>query len=413
MIGKSRHLRKLFAVGLAALGGVAPSLSSAQQGDTLRVGMTISSAGAFALASQSGTRGVEIWVDDVNARGGVNVGGRKLKVELVQLDDRSDKQMVTRVYEKLIVDEKVDVLFGPFGSTLTGAAATVTDRLGKFMAIWSAASDQIYQQGFKYIVSATQMPVSAVPSMSIELAAKLGYKTIAIPYSDEPFTSGMADAARKLAEGYGMKVVLFDRYPKGQKDFSTILQKAKALGAQVFYPAAYEPDLMSMMGQLKQLNISFPFTYMHYGSTPQFLALGNDVNYVYTQTLFHPDIKWKVNAGYDRDAFLAAYARKFPNVSFPADFQTAQAYGAGVILEKAIEKAGSTDAAQLKKAALELSGTLTVLPGEYEIDESGKQRKMVTPTMQVMPGRGLAAVWPPAVATAKPVSPAPAWQDRK
>lgn len=412
MISRRRLLQfcpALCAVAIALL----PVASHGQEGPPIRIGMTVSSAGAFALASQSGTRGVDIWVDEVNAKGGIEVGGVKRKVELVRLDDRSDKQMVTRVYEKLITDDKVDVLFGPFGSTLTGAAATVTERLGKFMVVWSAASDQIYEQGFKYFVSATQLSVSGIPLLSIELAAELGFKKIAIPYSDEPYTAALADVAKKLAEKHGMQVVLFDRFPKGQKDFSTILQKSKALGAEVFYPASYEPDLMSMLGQMKQLNISFPFTYMQYGTTSQFLALGADTHYTYSQTLFHPDIKWKVNAGYDRDEFLAAYNRLNPNASFAADFQTAQAYGAGVILEQMISKAGSTDAAALKKAALDLSGKLTVLPGEYAIDATGKQLKMDPPVMQTLPGRGPVVVWPDLVATAKPVSPAPSWSDRK
>ncbi|RYF60272.1 MAG: branched-chain amino acid ABC transporter substrate-binding protein [Comamonadaceae bacterium] len=412
MTTRRQILRSLYIASVAAW-AVMPAVGHAQAAGPIRIGMTVSSAGAFALASQSGTRGIDIWVDEVNAKGGIDVRGVKRKVELVKLDDRSDKQMVTRVYEKLITDDKVDVLFGPFGSTLTGAAATVTERLDRLMVIWSAASDQIYQQGFKSIVSATQMPVSAVPSMSIELAAQLGFKKIAIPYSDEPFTASMAEAAKQLAESKGMQVVLFDRYPKGQKDFSTILQKAKALGAEVFYPASYESDLISMLGQLKQLNINFPFAYMHYGSTPQFLELGKDTEYLYSQTLFHPDIKWKVNAGYDRERFLAAYARLNKNATFAADFQTAQAYGAGVVLEQLIVRAGALDAAALKKAALDLSGKLTVLPGEYAIDSAGKQLKMVTPTMQNQPGRGLVAVWPAAVATGKPISPAPAWADRK
>ena len=83
-----------------------PSLGAAQTSDKLRIGMTVSSTGSFALASQSGVRGVELWVDDVNRRGGIEIKGKKYPVELVKLDDRSDKQMVTRVYERLIVDEK-------------------------------------------------------------------------------------------------------------------------------------------------------------------------------------------------------------------------------------------------------------------------------------------------------------------
>ncbi|MCJ9711471.1 ABC transporter substrate-binding protein, partial [Bordetella hinzii] len=228
MLAKSWLLR-LPALALA-LAAMAPATS--QTADKIRVGMTVSSTGSFALASQSGVRGVELWVNDVNSRGGIEIKGKKYPVELVKLDDRSDKQMVTRVYERLIVDEKVDLVFAPFGSTLTAAAATVTERLGKYMMVWSAASDDLYKQGFKNMVSGTQMPVSAMLRASMEQAAKLGVKKVALLYSDEPFPAGLAEGGREQATKNGMQVVMFEKYPKGQKDFSTILQKARAAGAE-------------------------------------------------------------------------------------------------------------------------------------------------------------------------------------
>ena len=100
------------------------ALPAAAQDGPIRLGMTVSSTGTFALASQSGLRGLEIWLDDVNARGGIEIGGKKRKLELVKLDDRSDKTVVPKVYETLIKDEKVDLCFGPFGSTLTAAWRT-------------------------------------------------------------------------------------------------------------------------------------------------------------------------------------------------------------------------------------------------------------------------------------------------
>ena len=102
-------LLALAAPALFALAGGA----AAQADKPIRIGMTVSSTGTFALAAQSGHRGAQIWVDDVNKRGGIDVGGAKRKVELVILDDRSDKQLVPRVYETLIKDEKVDLVFGP------------------------------------------------------------------------------------------------------------------------------------------------------------------------------------------------------------------------------------------------------------------------------------------------------------
>src|SRR5215471_20588609 len=79
----------------------------AQTGDTIKIGMAVSSTGNFALAAQSGERGAKIWVDDVNRRGGIELGGKKYKIELIERDDRSDKTLEARVYEGLINDDKV------------------------------------------------------------------------------------------------------------------------------------------------------------------------------------------------------------------------------------------------------------------------------------------------------------------
>jgi len=405
-----RLFQRLF-VTVALLGGAA-ALHAQNVQDAIRIGMTVSSTGSFALASQSGVRGVEVWVDDVNRRGGINIGGVKKQVELVKLDDRSDKQMVTRVYERLIVDEKVDLVFAPFGSTLTTAAATVTDRLGKYMMIWSAAADNLYDQGFQYIVSGTQMPVSAMLRAGMELAGHLGVKKVALLYSDEPFPAGLAASGRDQAKLNGIDVVLYERYPKGQKDFSTLLQKARASGAEAFIPTSYEGDLISMIRQMRQLNISFPYTFMVYASTPQFLAIGKDADYVFSHTNYHPAVNWPVTAGLTRAQFAQSYERLFPDAEFGPDFQTALAYGAGVLTEAIIERAGALDAASLKAASLALTDQITVMAGPYAIDETGKQLKMPFPVVQNLPGKGLVTVWPKDVATDAPVYPIPAWRAR-
>jgi len=406
--------KRLLAVVLLALTG---AVAAQNAEEPIRIGMTVSSTGSFALASQSGVRGVEVWVDEVNRRGGVDVGGVKRKIELVKLDDRSDKQMVTRVYERLIVDEKVDLVFAPFGSTLTTAAATVTERLGKFMMIWSAAADQLYDQGFQYIVSGTQMPVSAMLRAGMELAGHLGVKKVALLYSDEPFPAGLAASGRDQAKLNGIDVVLYERYPKGQKDFSTLLQKARASGAEAFIPTSYEGDLISMIRQMRQLNISFPYTFMVYASTPQFLAIGKDADYVFSHTNYHPAVNWPVTKGLTRAQFAESYERLFPKAEFAPDFQTALAYGAGVLTEAIIERAGaldaaSLDAASLKAASLALSEQITVMAGPYAIDATGKQLKMPFPVVQNLPGKGLVTVWPKDVATDAPVYPIPAWRAR-
>lgn len=382
-----------------------------EQSDPIRIGMTVSSTGRFALAAQSGERGVQIWVDDVNARGGIPIGGKRRKVELVTLDDRSDKQMVARVYETLIKEKDVDLLFGPFGSTLTAAAANVTEKYDQFLVIWSASSDSIYDQGYTNIVSATQIAASLLGHPSIKALDMMGAKSVAFVYLDEPFPAGIAKGAAELAEQLGMTVTMMEKFAKGTKDFSLLIQKAKASGAQTFYPASYEGDQMVIARQLREMNVNFDAVYMVYASQPQFLEIGEDARYLFSQTLLHDKINWPVTDGLSRAETMQRYEALFPDAAYPADFQTALAYGAGAVLEKIIATADSLEPAKLKEAALGLSDKITVMTGPYQIDETGKQTKMEFVIMQNQDS-GPEVVYPPEIKTAEPIFPVPPYSER-
>jgi branched-chain amino acid transport system substrate-binding protein len=374
--------------------------------------MTVSSTGTFALASQSGLRGLEIWLDDVNARGGIEISGKKRKVELVKLDDRSDKTTVPKVYETLIKEEKADLLFGPFGSTLTAAAVNSSETANKFMVIWSASADSIYSQGYKYVVSATQIAGSLLGQPGVRALKEMGAKKIAFAYLDEPFPAALTQGAVDLAKELGMEVTMNEKFAKGTKDFNILIQKAKASGADAIYPTAYEGDQMTIARQLREANVNFNAVYLVYGSQPQVLQqAGKDAHYVLSQTLLHDKINWKVTHGLNRAQMMERYNKLFPNAQYTADFQTALAYGAGVVTEEIIKTAQSLDAAKLKDAALKLSDKIVTVTGEYQIDKTGKQFKNAFSIMQNMPG-GVEVVYPPLVATAKAAYPVPTFEKR-
>jgi len=407
--------RRNFLLALAApvlMATVGAGTASAQADKPIRIGMTVSSTGTFALAAQSGHRGAQIWVNDVNGRGGIDIDGTKRKVELVILDDRSDKQLVPRVYETLIKDEKVDLVFGPFGSTLTAAASNTTETNGKFMVIWSASADSIFKQGYKYVVSATQIAGTLLGQPAVRALHSMGVKKVAFAYVDEPFPAALTQGAIDLAKELGMQVTMDEKFAKGTKDFNILIQKAKASGAEAFYPTAYEGDQMTIARQIRETNADFKAVYLVYASQPQFLQQsGKDGHYVFSQTLLHDKINWKVTHGLNRAEMVASYGKLFPTAQYPADFQTILAYGAGVTTEQIIKTAGSLDAARLKEAAIKLSGKIVTACGEYQIDETGKQYKNEFSIMQTLPN-GLEVVYPPAVATAKPVYPVPQFAKR-
>ena len=395
-----------------AAGALATGGARAQDAKPIRIGMTVSSTGTFALAAQSGLRGAEIWVDDVNSRGGISIGGVKRKVELVKLDDRSDKTTVPKVYETLVKEEKVDLCFGPFGSTLTAAAVNTTETNNKFMVIWSASADSIYQQGYKYVVSATQQAGTLLGRPGVKAFGKLGVKKIAFAYLDEPFPAALTNGAIEEAKNLGMEVTMNEKFAKGTKDFNILIQKAKASGADVFMPTAYEGDQMTIARQLRETNADFKGVYFVYASQPQFLAIGKDAQYHFSQTLLNDKINWKVTSGLNRAQVMERYAKLFPNAQYAADFQTALAYGAGAVVEQIIVEAQSLDAAKLKDAALKLSDKIVTITGPYQIDATGKQFKNEFAVLQNMPS-GPEVVYPPEVATAKAIYPVPPYKDRK
>ena len=222
----------------------------------------------------------------------------------------------------------------------------------------------------------------------------------------------MTQGAVALAKELGMEVTGNEKFAKGTKDFNILIQKAKASGADAFYPTAYEGDQMTIARQLREGNVLFKAVYLVYASQPQFLLqAGKDGMYALSQTLLHEKINWKVTHGLNRAQMVAMYAKLFPNAPYPADFQTALAYGAAVVTEEMIKTAQSLEAAKLKEAALKLNNRIVTVTGEYQIDDTGKQYKNEFAIMQNLPG-GPEVIYPAAVATAKGVYPAPAYSAR-
>lgn len=410
LVRRRTVLKAAGAAGIAALAAPFVSVRRAHAATPIKIGMSVSSTGRFALASQSGERGIEIWLDQVKSEGGITLNGQKHPVELIKLDDRSDKTMVARVYDTLIKERGAELCFAPFGSTLTAVAAATAQRDKRFLVDWSGSADSIFEQGNPYLVSATQIAASLFSKPSIDEAIRLGVKKMAVIYLDEPFPAGFAEGAHAFMKGH-IDVPMFEKYQGGTKDFTLLIEKAKATGADGFYVSDYEDNQMAIAKQMHQVNVSFPFTFMFYASQPQFLAIGPDAEYLFAESIYEKTLVFKVTAGYDRAQFAKAYDRLFPKAQYPADFQTALAYSAGVITQKYIETANSLDPAKLKQAALALNGKIVVLTGEYEIDPNGKQVGMQWAITQNLKS-GPQVVYPAKVESAKAVFPIPDWSHR-
>src|ERR1041385_5899193 len=209
-------------VGLASL----PLPAAAQT--PIKIGASMSVTGTYAKPGSYQKEGYDVCIDELNAKGGLL--GRK--VELVIYDDQSQPATAVKLYEKLITEDKVDAVMGPYSSAVSEAVANVTEKYKKVMVAPLAATTSIFKKGRKYIFMVITPAENYLDGL-IDMAAKRGLKTVAIINEDTLFPKASAAGTAEAAKKRGMQVVLQEAYPKGNTDFSALLVKIKAANPDV------------------------------------------------------------------------------------------------------------------------------------------------------------------------------------
>src|SRR6266704_3483265 len=217
----------------------------------IRIGASLSLTGTYAKLGNYQHEGYKLCQKDLNARGGLL--GRK--VELVVYDDQSLPQTGVRLYEKLITEDKVDVVMGPYSSPVTEAAANVTEKYRKVMVSPLAGTSSIFRKGRKYIFMVIS-PAEVYLEGLVDIAAKRGLKTVAVINEDTLFSKAAAAGAVDLAKKKGVQVVFQEAYPKGNTDFSGLLTKLRATNADVIAAATYFDDAVALTRQMRELNVN-------------------------------------------------------------------------------------------------------------------------------------------------------------
>src|SRR6266851_5927060 len=194
----------------------------------IRIGASVAQTGTHAALGQDQLRGYQLCVRHMNDKGGAL--GRKL--ELVVYDDGSDPATAARLYEKLITQDKVDLVLGPYTSAITEAVTSVTEKYRMPMVAPNAGTTSIYKKGRQFIFSMNP-PAEVHLEGLIDLAAKKGLKTVALITGGELYLRTATQGASELAKKKGLQVVSVDAYPQGNTDFSAILTKVLAANPDV------------------------------------------------------------------------------------------------------------------------------------------------------------------------------------
>jgi branched-chain amino acid transport system substrate-binding protein len=390
-------MKRIAVAGVLLLGGCGAAPPAHDAPPPIRIGATMSETGALSTQGVAARNGYRLCERDANADGGVL--GRS--VEMIILDDQSDAELAARLYERLIAQDGVDLILGPYGSTHTEAVAPVTERHRMVHISPLAATSSIWEQGRQYLFMVLP-PAELFLAGLIDLAAQRGLASVAVIQEDALFPRAAGAGAADRARERGLDVVVHETYPRGTQDFGPLLRRIQDEGTEVVAMAASSlGDFVTVVRQMREHGVA-PAMFGTSGAVAEFQqALGADAEYAYGLSAWEPSVPNPGAGGFTRD-----YRAEF---GIEPSFHAAGAYGACQLLLEAVDRAGSLEADAVRRTLLALQ-TTTVF-GAFAVDERGYQTAHRGLLVQWQDGRK-EVVWPEDVATAEPRFPTPPWSRR-
>ncbi|MBZ5647629.1 MAG: amino acid ABC transporter substrate-binding protein [Acidobacteriia bacterium] len=312
---------------------------------TITIGFTVSKTGALNVDSLEQSRGFELWRDQVNAAGGIKAGGKSYKVQFVSYDDESNSKRVQQLYTRMILEDKADFLFSPYSSGLTTNASIVTEQNGKVMLTTGAADEKTYKLGNKFLFQMFAPGGEYLKGALDALKVKDPKATVAFVYEDAAFSVAVVNPAKAYAQQIGLNVVFSEAYAPATTDFSAILDKVISSQATVLMGGGHYADGSTLARQLyaRKANLKM-ITLLVAPDSPQWVELGDAGIGVTVPSQWESQVVTKPQFGPTVAQFVKDYEAKY---KAEASYESAGGYAAGLVLQHAIEQAGSIDSGKV------------------------------------------------------------------
>ena len=375
---------------------------------TIKIGAAVSETGRFSREGKDTRQGYGVWVDWVNDEyGGIKVGDDRYQVELVQYDDEGDADTAALLVEKLINEDQVQFLLGPYSSGLTMSTSAIAEKYNVLMVEGNGASETIFERGFKNIF-AVLTPAGNYTQTAIKALADQGAETMVIAYEDTAFPTSVGKGAIRWAEEYGIEVLAEETYPLNVADVSAIMTKFKDLDADIFVGGGHFNDALLFVRGAKEQGWTPKGMVLTVGpSNPEFATeVGVDADYILGPTQWEATMSWSDEWFGTAAEFAARYQAAWGEAP---SYQAAESTATGLALQLAIELAGSLDTDAVRQALYDLN--VDTFYGPIDFDETGKNAGKPMGTIQILDGVAQ-VVAPTEAAVAEIVYPMPAWDDR-
>jgi branched-chain amino acid transport system substrate-binding protein len=365
--------RRTLLGGTIAVAMLGLTSSVGAQQPPIKIGMSMPQTGGLAGGGKASLLGIEIWRDNVNAKGGLL--GRK--VELVVYDDKSSASETPAIYSKLLDVDKVDLLFAPYATVPTAPIMPLVKQRG-LLLIGNFSFQVNSKVGHDmWFNNAPWGPPDSWAASFLDLGQKAGGKTVALLAADQEFAQNLAKTAREVASKRNMQVVFDQAYPPNTVEFSSIIRALKAAKPDIVYVASYPPDSAGILRAVNEIGIGDNVKIfgggmvgLQFGTVMENLGslLNGVVNYnswLPEQSMYYDGTK----------EFFETYSKRAVEAKVdPLGYYLAPfGYASGQLVEQAIKAVGSLDQKALAKYLRENTHKTIVGPITFAADGEWKE----------------------------------------
>ena len=368
---------------------------------TIRIGAALSETGRFAVEGKDSRQGYDTWVRWVNEEyGGIELPDGRYEVEIIYYDDESDADTAANLVQRLIDEDDVDFLLGPYSSGLTMGASAISEAADVIMVEGNGTSNSIFERGFDNLFLVATI-ASDYTKSGIETFAAQGVTTAVIAYEDTSFPTAVANGAIEHLEANGIEVLAVETYPEDPTDLTPIISKFRQLDPDVFIGGGHYIDSVVFLNAAEDVGFRPDGMLITVGpSNPKLTEeLGDSAELVVGPT------QWEATMGYEGRWFGTAsdYAARYESYwGEPPVYQAASATASALALHIAIEQAGTIETEAVKSALRQME--VETFYGPIGFDERGVNTLKPMGTVQVQNG-AINVVAPPAAAVAEFVFP--------
>jgi len=415
VLGRTKAVKPLMAIFLLCFIFILLPPDASGSEKPYRIGFAVPLTGAFGKDGALVKDAYLFWKETINAMGGIEVKKKRHPVELIYYDDKSEPQTSAKLVEKLITEDKVDLIFGGFGSSQVIAASAVSEKFRYPMTSGAASTLKLFDRGFKYYFSLLgKAPEEVRGCVEILPALNPRPETVAIIGANIPFSADAADGFKAYAQKLGIKVIHFELFPMALTDYNSLLTKIKEKKPDVLLVGSHSLVAIRVMKGLKEVDFTPQGVFFSYGPTvPDFLdSLGKDAEYVFAASEWTPNLPYRDQIfGTARD-FFNKYFKRF---SRAPDFVEAASVAGALIQQQAVQELGLApplkDQDREKIMPFLYAKRFDNFYGPIRFAPDGANEIHPPIVIQVQRGK-LVHVFPADTAEGKPIYPMKPWKKR-